>query len=178
MSLSKISQRYAQSLMDLAQDQGVLNDVVGDIQMMQRAFEVREFENLINSPIVKADKKKSILSEIFGGKISDLTTAYLNLLVQKGRESFLPHISGAFMDIYRKMQNTTRVTVTTARAMDEAAIKALESKLAASDLTDDKVELEIEVDESLIGGFTIDMEGMQYDGSVRKKLNDLRQSFN
>lgn len=177
MSASKIAHRYAKSLIDLSQDQNVLGSVVNDISLLKEAFENNDFRNLVESPIVKADKKKSIFKAIFDGKINDLTSKYLQLIISKGRESNLMAISSAFLEQYRKMQNTSSVKLMTAHPLDEGALNSIKQKLQDSPVTDDKVELEVDVDPDLIGGFTVELEGMLYDGSVKKKLNDLKQGF-
>jgi len=177
MSVTKIAYRYGKSLMDLAQDQGVLDTVVRDIQLLQSALENRDLQNLINSPIVKSDKKQSVFEQIFGNKVSNLTQKYFHTIIAKGRESFLPAIAQSFIAQYKKLQNTTTVKLITAQPLAETTLNAIKEKLASSTITDQKVEVVVEVDSDLIGGFVIDLDEMQYDGSIKKKLADLKQSF-
>lgn len=177
MSVTKIAYRYGKSLMDLAQDQGSLEQVVEDISLLQSALDNRDLQNLIDSPIVKSDKKQAIFKEIFGDKVSDLTQKYFQIIIAKGRESFLPSIAQSFIDQYKKLQNTSTVKLITAQPLEESTLREIKEKLASSSVTDQKVEMQVEVDPELIGGFVIDLDEMQYDGSIKKKLADLKQSF-
>jgi F-type H+-transporting ATPase subunit delta len=177
MSVSKIAYRYGKSLLDLAQDQGVTEAVVADVRLLQEALENRDFQNLVQSPIVKADKKLAVFQGVFGGKVSDLMMKYYEVIIKKGRESFLPVMAQSFIEQYNKLQHTTSVRLTTAQQLSDEVVAEIRAKLEASEATDEKVELEVEVDEDLIGGFVIDLDDRQYDGSVKKKLADLRQEF-
>lgn len=177
MSASKIAYRYAKSLIELAQDQNSLEQVKGDIDTFIQSLESRDFVNLLNSPIVKADKKVKIFDAIFGNTMSDLTKRYFRLLTQKGRESNLPAIANAFIEQYNLLKKVTKVHVTVAKEIDDAQMKAIETKLAESAKTQENVKLEVSVDPSLMGGFILEFEGQKYDESVRSKLSELRKNF-
>lgn len=177
MSASKIAYRYAKSLIELAQDQNLLEEVRKDMSTFQDGLESRDFVNLLNSPIVKADKKVKIFDAIFGGHINDLTQRYFHLIVQKGRESDLPNIANAFVEQYNALKKVTRVQVTVAKAMDDDQLKAIEEKLSASDKTQENVQLDVQIDPEIMGGFILEFEGQKYDESVRSKLTELRKNF-
>ena len=44
---------------------------------------------LLQSPIVKGDKKQAVLDAVLKGHVGSLTTSYLQILVQKGREGLV-----------------------------------------------------------------------------------------
>ena len=67
MSVNRIAARYAKSLLVLAQDQGVVEEVRRDVDTFRSALAHREFLLLLRSPIVHADKKRHILEAIFFG---------------------------------------------------------------------------------------------------------------
>jgi F-type H+-transporting ATPase subunit delta len=176
MSVQRIAGRYAKSLLEMAQEQKKLDRVVGDVEAFQRATQNRDLFLLLKSPIVNADKKLSALKALFGGKFDELTMAFLRILVQKGREPFLPDITQEFMAQYKKLQNITTVKVTTAQPLSAAALQALKQKLEA-DVDIKSVELETAVDAELIGGFVLEMGDHIYDASVVHKLDNLKRQF-
>ena len=57
--------------------------------------------SLLNSPVVKADKKDKILDRVFAGKIGQLTATFMDILVRKGRERLLPDVAAAFSELYK-----------------------------------------------------------------------------
>ncbi|MEL6660810.1 MAG: ATP synthase F1 subunit delta [Bacteroidota bacterium] len=177
MSVQRIAGRYAKSLIDLAQENSKLERVLEDVTSFKNASTNRDFYLLMKSPIVKPSKKQSILDALFKDKYDELTMAFLNILVKKGREAYLPEIADAFIAQYKEIKQISTVKVTTAKPMDAATLKSLETKLAASDATYSQVEIETEVDPELIGGFVLEIGGKIYDASVVQKLEDLKRTL-
>ena len=106
-----------------------------------------------------------------------MTMAFLRILVNKGREPYLPEVAEEFITQYKKIKHITTVKVTTAQPMTAAALKALEAKLMASDTTATSVEIETAVNPELIGGFVLEMDDKIYDASVAQKLEDVKRSL-
>ncbi len=177
MSVQRIASRYAKSLMDLAIEQNKLERVLEDVQSFKAATEVRDFYLLLKSPIVKASKKISILNELFEGKYDELSMAFLRILVNKGREEYLPEISEVFIDHYRELKGISSVRLITATPVEDAVLKQIESKLLASEETAKTVEITTEVDPELIGGFVIEFEDKMYDASIANKIEALKKEF-
>jgi F-type H+-transporting ATPase subunit delta len=177
MSVQRIAGRYAKSLLDLAREENKLDRVLEDVKSFQSASKNRDFYLLLKSPIVNARKKLSILDALFLGKYDEMTMAFLRILVNKGREPYLPEVAEEFITQYKKIKHITTVKVTTAQPMTAAALKALEAKLMASDTTATSVEIETAVNPELIGGFVLEMDDKIYDASVAQKLEDVKRSL-
>lgn len=177
MSVQRIAGRYAKSLIDLAQESNKLERILEDVTSFKNASGNRDFYLLLKSPIVKASKKISILDALFADKYDELTMAFLRILVNKGREPYLPEIAEAFITQYKEINKISSVKVTTAKAMSAEALKALEAKLTSSDATHGKVEVETAVDADLIGGFVLELDGKIYDASVAQKLEELKRTL-
>ncbi len=177
MSVTRIASRYAKSLVDLAGEQGKIERVLSDLQLFKEVAKNRDFSLMLQSPIIKSDKKQNIFNSIFSGKLDELTEAFFGIILRKGREGLLPAIAREFEVQYRAMKHISNVKLTTAKAMSADAIEALKAKILASDATDDNVELEVAVDENLIGGFVIEFDDKRYDSSVAHKLALLRKEF-
>ena len=177
MSVHRIASRYAKSLIELAIDQNKLEAVTEDIKQFQQLVKNRDLYLLFKSPIVHADKKKQILKLIFEGNVDELFMAFLNILVTKGREGYMPEMAFEYMLQYKQVKHISTVKLTTASPLAEDLKQAIHDKLQASKTTDDNVELVSAVDESLIGGFVVEFEDNIYDASVKHKLDVLKKGF-
>ena len=173
----RVSSRYAKSLLDLAVERGNLERVKQDVDAFVAATDNRDFHLLLKSPIVKADKKKSILKALFGSSFDELTMAFVNIVVDKGREGLLPDIAAAFTQQYRRFKHISDVKLITAQPLSQDAINEIKSRVLQSDATDERVEMEVEVNPDLIGGFILEFDNQRYDASVRSKLRNLKQEF-
>lgn len=177
MSVIRIAHRYAKSLIDLAVEQGKLERVLEDVQAFKEVAKNKDFRNFIKSPIIHASKKESIVETLFKGKYDTLTMSFLQILIRKGREAYLPEIAEDFIQEYRKLKHITTVRLTTAAPLSEAAKKNIEAKLKASAKTSDQIELTTVVDPDIIGGYVLEFEDNVYDASIKHKLFELKDEF-
>ena len=177
MSAIRIANRYAKSLIDLAVEQGKLERILEDVQSFNEVSKNRDFYLLLKSPIIKSDKKGQVLKSLFDGKYDELTMAFLNILLKKGRESFLPEIAREFLLQYKAIKHISTVKLKTAKALGKDVVEAIRKKLLDSNVTDTHVEIETEVDPNLIGGFILEFDDKLYDASVKHKLDLLSKDF-
>ncbi len=173
----RAASRYVRSLLELAQEQGALEEVHKDMQFIARTCE-RSFElvALLRSPIIKHDKKKAILEKIFKGKVHGLTLAMLDIITRKNRESLLPSIAAEFHNAYNNFKGIQKASITTTIALDKEIRKEIEQIVKT--LSDKKtIELEEKIDENLIGGFILNVGDKQVDASISNKLRSLKLLF-
>lgn len=177
MQNPRLASRYAKSLLDIAIEQNSMDATLKDVQLLNSlCHESRDFVNMLRSPIIKVSKKQEILNAILNGHIGKVTQAFVNLLVSKGREMYLPEIAHAFIAQYKEMHNIKTVKLTTAVTVDDSIKEAIRQKVA-SGLPNSKVELHTHVNPELIGGFVLEMEDKLFDASVRRDLHDIREQL-
>jgi len=89
----RLAARYAKSLLDFSVEKGQLEQVYADMQWLQEVCKSsRDFANMLRSPIIKSDVKGKIIRAVTQAHLSELTSAFNQLLVTKNRESYLPVI--------------------------------------------------------------------------------------
>lgn len=177
MSVIRIASRYAKSLLDLAKDQNVMDDVVSDMEGFNKMVENRDLYLLLKSPIINVGKKAEIFDALFEGKVTKLTKAFLDIVLRKGREALLPEISAEFLNQYKAMKGISSVKLTTAAPISESTLEVFKSTLLSSTATNKVVEIETEVDESIIGGFIVEIGDKLIDASVSHKLARLAKEM-
>jgi F-type H+-transporting ATPase subunit delta len=177
MSAQRIASRYAKSLIDLANEKGKLDRVLEDVQSFQQVAKNRDFLLMLRSPVVKADTKEKVFKQLFAGKYDEMTMAFLQILLRKGRESQLADIASEYIAQYKAIKHITSVKLTTAAKLSDASVKSIQDKLVASTNTDQNIELVTDVDSELIGGFVIEFEDRLYDASVAHKLGLMKKNF-
>ncbi len=174
MSSFRLASRYAKSLLQLAQEKGQLEAVKSDIELLNSAFSgSRELRTMLKSPVIPTDKKQIVLTKIFGGKLSEITTRFVTLLTSKGREQFLGEVADAFIAQYNVLNKITKVKIVTATETDKTALDKIVDGLKKKEKLSE-VELEHAVDASLIGGFVITYGDKQIDTSVKASLAKLK----
>lgn len=101
---------------------------------------------------------------------------FVNLLQQKKRLAVLPELAQLFVDYYNEDNNLAFATITSAKPLSETELASMVAGLERK--FGKKVEVETEVDESLIGGAVIETSGVIIDGSIKGRLAELAKSLN
>lgn len=173
----RLASRYAKSLIDLAIERGQLEAVYADMQWLHSTCKSsREFVNLLRSPIIKGETKQKIVQAIVGGRIGELSNAFIRLLISKARESNLPEITTAAINLYKQHHQIQTIQLTTASPASESLKSALVEQLKKS-VGFAKVELEEKVDPSLIGGFVLQVGDRLVDASIAYDLRAIAKQF-
>jgi F-type H+-transporting ATPase subunit delta len=177
MTESRVSHRYAKSLIDLSLEKGQLEQVREDMQLVHTSVrDSRELELMLKSPVIKTDKKQEVLKAVFGGKIGVLTTEFIDIITRKRRESELGAIASAFLSRYKKHKQILTAVITTASGLDDK-LRSQVMEIVRSK-TGSQVELVEQVDKELIGGFVLRVGDNQVDASILRQIRNLDRRFN
>lgn len=177
MSVTRIASRYAKSLLDLAIEENQAERVLEDMNHLKEAVKSRDLYLMLKSPIINVSKKKEIMKVLFESKFDKMSMGFIDIILRKGRETYLPEISQEFEKQYKKYKRVSTAVITSAQPLSETAVAKIKAKLLASNITDDSVELQTKIDPSLIGGFVIEIGDKLYDASVSGKLAKLKKEF-
>ncbi|HEY8387496.1 MAG TPA: ATP synthase F1 subunit delta [Parasegetibacter sp.] len=174
----RLARRYAKSLVDLASEKNALEAVYQDMLFIQSICkQSREFVTLLKSPVVKGDKKEKIIHSITEkAGINEITRQFISLLIRKGREYEFPEIVTAFIAQYKAIKEIYEVQLTTAVPVSEELKQSIISKIKASTPMQN-IDLKTVVDESLIGGFVLEMGDKLVDASISRDLRDISKQF-
>lgn len=169
----KVAGRYAQSLVELANEMQNTDAVLKDMELLLATTnENKDFHVFLNSPLIKADKKNSIFDKLFGG-FQKVTIKFIHLLTKNKREMILPVIAEEFIAKLNEIRGIVPITLTSAVKLDEGVKATILEKLNKS--IQGSIELTEKVDESLIGGFVVRMGDTRIDASIAHQLNEMKQ---
>jgi F-type H+-transporting ATPase subunit delta len=171
---SEAAGRYARAVFDLAKDAKQLDVVEQDFAKFVAAWrESSDLRDVARSPLIDpVEKAKALVAVADKLGISDLGRKAIGAVAKNRRAAELPAIAAAYRAKVARERGARQVEVIFARQPGEqeknAVVAALGETLGA------KVEAEISVDESLIGGFVARVGSRQFDASVKAKLDALR----
>ncbi len=173
----RLAARYAKSLIDLSIERNQLEKVFSDMQWLQLVCKSsREFVNVLRSPIIKSDKKEKIIDAVTAGKVSELTAAFIHLLVQKGRERNLPEIISCIYQSVQRIQTYLYCKAYNRCSMSEELKDAIVKQIqSVSEMQ--TIELETAVKPELIGGFVLQVGDKLVDASIAYDLKEIARQF-
>ena len=172
----KLASRYAKALFDFAIEQNVLEQVKKDMDLVVSVCKQnRDFKLMLQSPIIFADKKEAIITEIFGKQIQKISFHFLLIITRKNRESLTDGIAEQFIEQYKEFKNITTAELATAVPLDKEVKENIITLL--KNQTQGEIELIEKIKEDLIGGFVLSYNDFQYDSSIKKQIKELKKEF-
>ncbi len=177
MISSKITYRYAKALLDLAISNNIMDECLSDMKLLDKVCkENSQLVLLLKSPIINTDKKNSIIKKIFKGKLSKTSSLFVEIITKKNRESLIPSIAQNFIDLHKTHNKIATAKVITASPLDKSlrlqVIDYIKSK------TDFDLDLIEEIDKSIIGGAIVKLGDQQLDGSIKRSIKELKNTYN
>jgi len=176
MNYTKITIRYAAAFFDLAEEKGVVENAYEDMVLLGNVCTAnRDFVLMLQNPVVHAEKKSKVITKVFGASVNKMSLSFMNLMIRKRRERYLPSIAEAFTDLYKASKGIKTAFVTSAVELDnkeKAGVLEILQKL-----TDKKIDLVENINADLLGGFVINLDDFQVDQSVSTKIKKLKKDF-
>jgi len=174
MKETKVSLRYAKSLISLAQEKSKLEEVSADMELIASTCKSsHDLTLMLNSPVIKTDKKIAVLNAIFAGKLNDISQSFVVLMAHKKREYLLGDVAVEFKNLYRAAKGIVKVEVTSAIALDDNIKSQIRAKIGGNQ----EIEFVEKIDANLIGGFIVKVGDKQFDGSIARSIVELKKTF-
>lgn len=176
MSEFKVAARYAKSLLDLAEEQNLLEEIKADMALFVQTLRANSTLNaVLRNPIVSPSKKTAILVAVFKDKVQQATLNFFKIMVDKMRSEILFETAKEFVEQYNHKKNIVKAIIVSAVALSEgnrAEVMEVVKKATAGDVI-----LEEKVDPGLIGGFILTVGDRQFDTSILSTLSKLKKDF-
>ena len=173
---NQVSRRYTTAIFDLANEQGQITPVAGDIEAI--AHLLNQSDELVTSledPALPLKERHVLLQALFQGKVEPLTFTFLLFLAERKRLNLLGPICTLFAKLYRNSQGIVDIKVTGSHAMDPLQLQTICDQFKS--MVNKAIQSQYEIDPSLLGGFKIQIGDLIYDLSVHSKLKRLRGQF-
>lgn len=173
--MKKVAKRYAQALFQYAQQENLLSEVFSDCLRIQNQWlKLPEFQSFLKNPTLNRDLVQEIFQAVAKKqKMNDPIQRFFTLLAQERRQNILGPILDAFMSLYNQALEIQKVNINSVVPLSDDLIVELTQFLTTT--LAKKIDLEFQIDASLIGGFTIQAGSKFIDLSLKNQLNQLRQ---
>lgn len=167
---------YAAALYELASAEGELGKVEQEFYAVARSLDSHpKLREALTDPRLPFDRKQSIIDDVVGGRASQVTVSLVSLVVSHGRAGDLPAIADRLAARVAASKGKQVAEVRSAIPLDEATIRRLTAALARA--VGRQVEVKTVVDPSVVGGIVAQVGDTVIDGSVRRRLQSLRETL-
>jgi F-type H+-transporting ATPase subunit delta len=169
------ARRYAQALFELALERGQAEDVRAALRSVAATLAgQRALRAVLLSPAVSGDRKKGIVSALWGARegAEALVARLVALLAERHRMGALERVEEQFTALWNAHRQVLSAEVVAAVPLDAGQLDGL--RRAVRTATGRDVEFKTAVDARVLGGVRLTMDGRVYDGTVRAQLAALR----
>lgn len=172
-----IAKRYAKALVELAEEKKTVDKTRDDLSAFVDAVDsLPALQKLFASPVFTPENKKAVIRELAGKlDLQETTRRFVEHLAETGRIRYLKDVYEAFLVLLAERQNRAAVRLTTAVSIKSGDLADIKKKLEA--LTAKQVDIDTQVDASLIGGAKAQIGSVIYDGTIRNQLSKMRSTL-
>ena len=175
--MTTTSREYAEALFELAVQANVTQETSEGVETVISALmQMPEYRALLASPAISKEERLNALDTAFRGKIPDILLAILRMMVSRGHVSALNGMARDYEELARGYRGESMAVVTSAVPLKEAETVVLREKLEKKLAR--KITLQCQVNPDLIGGIRVEVDGRVIDGSIRNKLDEIKEVMN
>lgn len=170
--MAAIYKEYSEALFILARENDECAEILRELEETERIFaENPEYMEFLSCPSIPNGERTDAICEAFGF-MSEHTLSFLCILCERGRILDFSDCVKEYKRLYDALSNVKTATVYTPVLLTEeqksSLVLKLERKYGCS------VSLDCRVDDTLLGGAVVELDGKIIDGSVKSQLHQLK----
>jgi F-type H+-transporting ATPase subunit delta len=167
---------YATAMFEVARVEGSLDEVEDELFRFARTLEGNDqLRSVLTDDAVPADRRRGVVADLLGDRASPVTANLVSLVVGAGRARELPAIVDRLVQRAAAEHDKVVAQVRSAVALDDDQRRRLAEALGRA--TGKSVEVKVVVDPSVMGGLVARVGDTVIDGTVRSRLDQLRETI-
>lgn len=171
--MSSISREYAEALFALSIENGCEDVYEKELELVSQVFlENHGYIDFLSSHFVPLAERIDALSEAFSGGVNNIVMSFLKILCEKHHIGEIHACISEYKAMLNERRRASVAKVISAVALNDVERSTLIEKLEST--SGRSVTAEFMVDESIIGGLIVEMDGKVMDSSLRKHLSDVK----
>ena len=172
--MTETSKSYADALFSLALETNTVFETLMALKEMRNGLYATEGAlDLLASPSIPKDERCAVLEKAFGDVQPAHVMSFVGILVQHGHIRELDDCLAAYTQLHDEHSRLSTAYVTSAVELTAEEKAKLTEKLSRK--LGRTIHLECAVDPSLLGGLAVNVDGKVIDGSLKHKLQEIKE---
>lgn len=164
---------YAEALFMIAAEENSAEEYGKAFELVSELIEENpDYIEFISSPAIPQTERLEAIDEAFGGSVPENVVSFLKVLCENGRFGTIFGCIDEFKKLSMALSDRTSARIYSAVPLNDEQKKNICEKLGK--LTKKNVDPEYIIDKTLIGGIKIDVDGKTFDGSIRHRLEEVK----
>ena len=174
--MTRVSEEYAAALFTLAAQENVKHDVAESVKTVKTLVsEYPEYIDLLASPNIPLDERRDVIDKAFGTSVHEYAVSFVKLICERGHIRELCECIDEYLKLYEASDGIATANITSAVELTDFEKESIRGKLEAKLAR--RVELVCSVDDSILGGVVIRVDGSIMDGSLKTKLAEIGEAI-
>jgi F-type H+-transporting ATPase subunit delta len=169
------ARRYAEAAFEVATRDDTLEDWRNELDLAAGLVGDERALDVLANPAIPGERRAEALTEMLGDRVSRPVQNLIQLMLRRVRIDDLPRVAAEFRRLDDRRQGITHATATSATELTQDEVRALTARL--EETTGGRIALDVGVDPSLLGGLIVRVGDRLIDGSVRGRLERLRNQL-
>ncbi len=171
--MMQTEREYAVALFSLTAEENVTETYRECMKTVREILSQNEdYVEFLASPAISLSERTAAIDEAFGEGFPEYAVSFLKVLCENGKMRSVFGCIDEFESLARSVSNITTATVYSAVPLSDEQKNSVVAKLEK--ITKKQVETEYFIDETLIGGMKIEVEGKTFDGSIKHRLQEVK----
>ncbi len=172
-----VSNVYGDALFELAVEQGKEDEILAEAkEIVEILAREKELCQVMRHPKIVKEEKVQVVESVFKGRISNEMQGLLTMLVKKDHFSETESVLTYIINRIKEHKNIGTAKVTSAFPLTDDQKKQVETRLLETTKYV-AVEIDYDVDASLIGGMVIRIKDRVVDSSIKTQINEISKDL-
>lgn len=172
--MKEISKEYASALFMLAQEENLSKEFSDELALVSSVFQTNpEYIDFLTSPNIPINERAAAIDNAFGGSLNEYIVSFLKILCEKHHIRDYFECVLEYNELYHAANGISTAKVISAVRLNNEEKAALKKKL--EELCGHYVIMEYSINKAIIGGLIVYIDGKILDGSLRRRLHDIKE---
>jgi F-type H+-transporting ATPase subunit delta len=167
--------RYAEAAFEVATRDKAVAKLRSELETAGAIIAEPKVGHALANPSIPLEERTATAQATFGKIVSKPVLNLITLMLRRGRIEQLPQLADEFRRLDNARQGITLATATSASPLNPDEVRELTVRM--EQYTGGRIELDVKVDPSLLGGLVVQVGDRLIDGSVRSRLERLRNQL-
>ena len=175
--MTQAGRLYGGSLYDLAAEEQLTDTVHEQMEQLKELFrEEPEYLRLLSEPSIPKEERIELIEKALGEQVEKYLVNFIKLLCEKNLLGQYEECCKEFTQRYYDENGIAEAKVISAVALEEEQLASLKAKLEK--MSGKQIIISAETDPSVVAGIRVELEGVQYDGTIQSRLGGLSKKIN
>lgn len=171
--MNDVVREYTEAIFALSCEEGANEKYLDALHLANDVFSKNgEYTDLLLSPSIPLDERRALIEEAFSGYLPECVLSFVKLLCERGHIGHFGECVAEFERMYKELGRECEVKVVSAVELTDDEKNGLTRKLEK--LIGKRIDAEYVLDSALIGGMIVYANGKVIDGSIKGRLNDVK----